>query len=59
MLGYAELAMLVTPMPIPATVPNDPDDDHILACALTAEAEFIVSGDNDLSRSRCFGRFQS
>lgn len=29
-------------------VPNDPDDDHVLACALTARAELIVSGDSDL-----------
>lgn len=54
MLGYAELATLVTPMPIPATVLNDPDDDHVLACALAAEAELIVSGDNDLLTPKMF-----
>ena len=54
MLGYAELATLVTPMSIPATVPNDPDDDHVLACALAAEAELIVSGDNDLLTLKMF-----
>ncbi len=53
-LGYAELATLVTPMPIPATVPNDPDDDHVLACALAAEADLIVSGDNDLLTLKLF-----
>lgn len=47
-LSYAELATLVTPEPIPATVLNDPDDDHVLACALAAKAELIVSGDHDL-----------
>ncbi len=26
----------------------DPDDDKFLACALEAEAEFLVTGDNDL-----------
>jgi predicted nucleic acid-binding protein len=26
-------------------VPNDPDDDHVLACALAAQANLIVTGD--------------
>jgi len=26
----------------------DPDDDHVLACALGAKADLIVSGDSDL-----------
>jgi predicted nucleic acid-binding protein len=26
-------------------VPNDPDDDHVLACALAAQADLIVTGD--------------
>lgn len=42
------LATLVTPEPIPPTVLNDPDDDHVLGCALAAKAELIVSGDQDL-----------
>jgi predicted nucleic acid-binding protein len=27
---------------------SDPDDDHVLACAIAALADFIVSGDSDL-----------
>ncbi len=27
---------------------RDPDDDHVLACALAAQADLIVSGDRDL-----------
>lgn len=27
---------------------SDPDDDHVLACAMAAQAEFIVSGDRHL-----------
>jgi predicted nucleic acid-binding protein len=27
---------------------RDPDDDHVLACALAARAELIVTGDLDL-----------
>jgi putative PIN family toxin of toxin-antitoxin system len=53
-LSYAELATLVTPEPIPATVLNDPDDDHVLACALAAKADLIVSGDRDLLTLKSF-----
>jgi putative PIN family toxin of toxin-antitoxin system len=53
-LSYAELATLVTPEPIPATVLNDPDDDHVLACALAAKADLIVSGDQDLLTLKSF-----
>jgi len=27
---------------------RDPDDNHVLACALAARAEIVVSGDKDL-----------
>ncbi len=54
MLSYAELATLVTPEPIPATVLNDPDDDHVLACALAAKADLIVSGDRHLLTLKSF-----
>ncbi len=44
-LGYAELATLCEPAGIAPTVRSDPDDDHVLACALAAAADTIVSGD--------------
>lgn len=44
-MGYAELATLITPTPIQPTILRDPDDDNVLACALAAEADLIVSGD--------------
>lgn len=46
MLGdYRALLQWVTPHSVPRVVLNDPDDDHVLACALTAKADLIVSGD--------------
>ena len=44
---YAVMAKSVTPARIAAISP-DPDDDHVLACALAAQADFIVSGDAHL-----------
>lgn len=41
-------AELVDPPPLPQPVCRDPDDDAVLALALAAGAELIVSGDNDL-----------
>jgi predicted nucleic acid-binding protein len=38
----------VQPATIAPTVLADPDDDHVLACALAAKAELIVSGDRHL-----------
>lgn len=40
--------MLVEPALLTAPVSRDPDDDHVLAAALGAEAQLIVSGDKDL-----------
>lgn len=47
-LRYAELARVVQPAPIAPVILNDPDDDQVLACALAAQADIIVSGDGDL-----------
>ncbi len=42
------MAEIVEPQPLPIPTSRDPDDDHVLACALAAQAELIVSGDRDL-----------
>lgn len=44
---YANIAIVVDPASVPL-VARDPDDDHVLACALAAQADLIVSGDKDL-----------
>ncbi len=51
---YQRLVVLVEPVPLPAPVSRDPDDDHVLACALTAGAALIVSGDRDLLDLKTF-----
>lgn len=48
MSDYRTVAVSVTPAPIPPTVMADPDDDAVLACAVGAAADFIVSGDQHL-----------
>jgi predicted nucleic acid-binding protein len=47
MQRYGMLAELVKPQVIERTV-RDPDDDAVLACALAAQTDLIVSGDSDL-----------
>lgn len=44
---YLEAIELVEPTELPRVV-RDPDDDHVLACALAAQADLIVTGDSDL-----------
>jgi putative PIN family toxin of toxin-antitoxin system len=41
-------AKLVNPCTVPDAVPNDADDNHIVACALEGRADLIVSGDRHL-----------
>lgn len=42
------LAYMTSPTNVPRVIVNDPDDDHVLACALAAQADLIVSGDKHL-----------
>ena len=53
--SYLGLAHLVTAHPIPRLIADDPSDDAVLACALAAQAAYIVTGDFhllDLERYR-------
>ena len=42
------LSSICTPINVPRVIVNDPDDDHVLACAVMAQADLSVSGDKHL-----------
>ena len=50
---YAVLAQSVLPADI-SRIATDPDDDQVLACALAARADLIVSGDADLLNLKAY-----
>jgi len=52
--GYAQLARLVLAANVPPVVLADPEDDHVLACALAAQADLIVSGDSHLLNLKAY-----
>jgi putative PIN family toxin of toxin-antitoxin system len=52
---YTQLATLIVPAEITIPELRDPDDVAVLACALAARAQAIVSGDDDL---RALGAYQ-
>ena len=45
---YQSFTHSVSPQSVPAVIADDPDDDHVLACAVTGRADLIVSGDKHL-----------
>lgn len=45
---YVRAVTVLQAPPLPQPVCRDPDDDEVLALALLAQADVIVSGDNDL-----------
>ena len=52
---FTQLATLIAPAEVAVPELRDPKDIHVLACALAARAEVIVSGDDDL---RALGSYQ-
>jgi predicted nucleic acid-binding protein len=47
-LGYAAWSSIVMTATIVPVILADPDDDAVLACAIAAQGEIIVSGDSHL-----------
>lgn len=48
LISYRRIATLVTARPLDAQASRDADDDAVLACAVAARADLVVSGDDDL-----------
>jgi putative PIN family toxin of toxin-antitoxin system len=51
---YAAIASSTPAAVIAPAVPGDPDDDAVLACALAAQADLVVSGDAHLLNLKHF-----
>jgi uncharacterized protein len=47
-------ALEVEPQSVPAVIQADPDDDHVLACAVAGRANYIISGDPHLLDVRTY-----
>ena len=47
---------MVWPVEASASFPRDPKDAKFLACALAADADFLVTGDQDFTEARLIGR---
>ena len=52
---WAEMSEVVSPVLGVSAVPADPDDDQVLACAVAALADLIVSGDKHLLDLKQYG----
>jgi uncharacterized protein len=48
LLDYTSAVQIVKAAPLAQPVCRDPDDDNVLALAVAAQADLIVSGDQDL-----------
>jgi len=55
---YQQLVELVRPRALRRHVGRDPDDEAVIACALAARADLIVSGDQDLRVLKTYGRIR-
>ncbi len=47
--------MVINPPATPGAVPRDPDDDKIVACAVAAGVDYLVSRDHDLLSLGTYG----
>ena len=53
-----EMAILTTGQLRVSVVPQDPDDDVLVACAIEGEADFLVTGDQHLLSLGSYERIQ-
>jgi putative PIN family toxin of toxin-antitoxin system len=54
----AGCTLLVQPAQTLDVVPDDPDDNRVIECALAAGSRFIVTGDGDLLRLGSYANIQ-
>jgi uncharacterized protein len=45
---YTDLVTLLSPLHVPRVIEQDADDDHVIAAAIAARADILVSGDHDI-----------
>ena len=48
LVDYYDAVEIVTPLSTPSVVAADPDDDHVVAAAVAAGADLLISGDRHL-----------
>ena len=48
--GIEEASILIVDPPVLKVITQDPYDDNILACAVAAQVDYLVSGDGHLKR---------
>jgi predicted nucleic acid-binding protein len=48
LVDYYDAVEVVTPLSTPSVVAADPDDDHVIAAAVAAGADLLISGDRHL-----------
>lgn len=53
-MGYAALAKVIKPITLVSVIADDPDDNLVLECTISAHAEAIVSGDSHLLKLNSF-----
>ncbi|MEO8608477.1 MAG: putative toxin-antitoxin system toxin component, PIN family [Chloroflexota bacterium] len=53
-IDHLQFTEVIPTQSIPPTIIDDPDDDIVLACALSGKADCIVSGDPHLLRLELF-----
>jgi putative PIN family toxin of toxin-antitoxin system len=52
--ALASLVTIVADVPIAPVVREDPDDDKVLACAISVEADYLITGDRHLLKLGSF-----
>lgn len=52
--ALARLVTIAADVPIAAVIREDPDDDKVLACAVSVGADYLITGDSHLLKLGSF-----